>query len=739
VSRRAFRIDVEDPRPASAWTLVVVASAALWITQQLAVWAVAIQVVAIVVSLWRRTEPFAWQTNPITLNIGMLGVSGATIHVALQGGPATLGLAHFAALAQGLQLIDARPRRTEFLLVALALFQVILASNLTDSVFFPPLLIAFLFAAAWTLMVHTLRADAAEAGNRQSADLALTPSLFRMTLLASSASVAIALVLFVLLPRFHSSVLQAPNLGQGFATSGFSDRVSLGDIGQIRNDSTVVLRVETLEGEAPGAANAYWRGLAFDHFDGRAWTVTPPDKTRVPGSAEIGIWLKSSGGPANLVQRIFREPVQGGVLFGMAGAQEFQGSVHRLERDVNGGLYAAGQAGDRLRYSVSSRRMRWSDEQLRADVAIPPKENRGAISKSESAGERYLQIPELSGAVAALARAITESAETDADRVRKLERYLLKNGRYSDTPPVVEPGAERSPLEAFLFEGMEAHCEYYASALVVLARSVGIPARLVNGFAGGRENKLGGFVELSRSHAHAWVEVHYERAGWVRYDATPPDLRQRAEGAIAFDERVRQLASAMEYWWFQRVVGFDRSDQMSALKRGWLAWRDFSNSPGPAAGIPRSKRGAFAFQAGWRKPVLATLGLVALAFLLWRIRTARSQIAVPVYYGHALRALSRRGLTRDPAVGARDFVRTSGKVLSVQAATAFSRLTESYLTERFGGRPPADPAVDLRDLRQALRNSKRGSQSSRPDTPSQLVPRHSRLERAPEYERWRAR
>jgi hypothetical protein len=349
--------------------------------------------------------------------------------------------------------------------------------------------------------------------------------------------------------------------------------------------------------------------------------------------------------------------------------------------------------------------MRWSDQQLRADVAIPPKENRGAISKSENAGERYLQIPELSGAVAALARAITEGAVTDAERVRALEQYLLKNGLYSDTPPVIDPGAERSPLEAFLFDAMEAHCEYYASALVVLARSVGISARLVNGFAGGRENEIGGFVELSRSHAHAWVEVHYERAGWVRYDATPPDLRQRAEGAIAFDERVRQLASAMEHWWFQRIVGFDRSDQMSALRRGWLAWRDFSNSPGSTAGVPRSKRGAFAFQAGWRKPMLAAVGLVSLAFLLWRIRAGRSQTAVPIYYGHALRALSRRGLTREPAVGARDFARTSSEELPEHAAAAFSRLTESYLNERFGGRPPADPAVDLRNLRQALRGS----------------------------------
>ena len=140
MSRGSFRARVGAPRPASAWVLVVVASATLWITRQLDTWAVAVQVAAIFVSLWRREAPFAWQKSAVVLNLGMVGISSATVAVALRGEPSTIGLAHFAALTQGLQLLDARPRHTEFLLVTLALFQVILASNLTDSVFFPPLL-----------------------------------------------------------------------------------------------------------------------------------------------------------------------------------------------------------------------------------------------------------------------------------------------------------------------------------------------------------------------------------------------------------------------------------------------------------------------------------------------------------------------------------------------------------------------------------------------------------------------
>src|SRR5262249_2080816 len=155
VSRRGFRVAVRDPRPTSAWLLVGVATATLGITGQLAPWALGAAAAAIALSLWRRRAPFAWQTNPWILNVFMIGITTGTTLVALSGQPSTVALAHFAATTQGLQLIDARPRKTEFLLVALALFQVVLAANLTDSVFFTPLLVAFTFAAVWTLLVHT--------------------------------------------------------------------------------------------------------------------------------------------------------------------------------------------------------------------------------------------------------------------------------------------------------------------------------------------------------------------------------------------------------------------------------------------------------------------------------------------------------------------------------------------------------------------------------------------------------
>ncbi len=677
MSRRNFRVAVRDPRPTSAWVMVGIASASLWITQQLDLWAILAQMVAIVVSLWRRLDPFPWQSNPWILNVGMFGITLGTILVALRGEPSTIALAHFAATTQGLQLIDARPRRTEYLLVALALFQVVLAANLTDSVFFTPLLIGFVFATVWTLLVHTLRSEALEAGQSHELVQAFTPGLLRTTLVASALSVVLAMVLFVTLPRLQSSVVRGTAGASVFAKAGFSDRVELGTLGRIRGDSGVVMRVETLEGKAPSTQEAYWRGLAFDSFDGRTWSITPPERASVPGSAEGGVTFGHEPHRYDLVQRIVREPVEGGVVFRMGAPRAVQGTLRRLERDVSGGLYAAGQADERVRYEVRSARTIPDDDALRADEALPPPPRADVL----------LARAGFSPAVGELARRIVAGAGTDADRARAIERHLIENGLYTDTPttPSEEaPADAASPIERFVLGELAGHCEYFASAMVVLAREVGLPARLVNGFAGGRENEIGGFIEVTHGDAHAWVEIHYEEAGWVRYDPTPPDLRARAELPVSLAARIADLASAIELWWYQRIVGFDRSDQIGAMKRAWLAWRDREKNATPSSQRPFAWRDALA-----RRELIVAVGACAgIAFgtaWLWRRRSHRAENA-HAGYRRALRLLARRGLSRHEAKSARAFADEVRDALPAPAADAFGVLTEAYLAERFGAR-----------------------------------------------------
>lgn len=697
MSRGQFRATVEE-RPASAWVLVTVASAMLWITEQLQIWVIVVQVASILLSLSRRTKPFPWQASPITLNVGMFGIAGTTIMLALDGNPAPVSLAHFASLSQGLQLLDSRPRKSEFLLVTLSLFQVILASNLTDSLLFPPLLIVFVFSAVWTLLVHTLRSEAIEAGDPGAASQAITPGLRRVTIFASAASIVLALVFFVFLPRMRTSMLQT-GFGRGSAVAGFSDQVELGEIGRIRSDRTVVLRVETLEGEPPEVQDAYWRGLAFDSFDGRRWAITPSERRPQPGSVKFGIPIGRGPDAADLVQRIVREPVTGGVLFGAGLPRHVSGALVRLESDVNGGLYDPLQNDQRIRYTVDTESNPREEKSLARDRAASPVEGRG----------RYLTLPELSPGVRQLADFITEGETSDAGRARAIEAHLRSHGRYTDTPPPMGSETGASPIEDFLLRELAGHCEYFASGMAVLARQSGLPTRLVNGFAGGRVNPLGGFVELTRSDAHAWVEIHYEDAGWVRYDPTPPDLRLEGMVSLSLMEHVAAIGSTLELWWFQRIVDFDSSDQVSALRSTFAAWRKFRH---PAEATDRDRQDLLADfrieDAALSKAIAG--GALALALggvLVVRSRRRRGLRTLPEMYGRALALLAREGVVRAKSETARGFAVEVATATSPDAADAFSVITEAYLAERFGSANRTDTSPQLATLQIALRENRK--------------------------------
>jgi transglutaminase-like putative cysteine protease len=691
VTRLEFRLAVSSPRPRSALAMVGIASATLAISAQIEPFALLLALAALGWAIVRGARPAGWQLNRWVLNGLLAACVTAGIGVAQAGSAPIVALAHFALLAQGLQLVDARPRRTEFLLVALAIFQVTLAANLTDSVLFPPLLVAFTVAAVWTLVVHTLRAEALEAGEPGAAQRALSRGLERTTLFASLCSVLLSLALFPLLPRVRSGAIFDRSFGVPVATSGFSERVELGDIGRIRLDPTRVMRVTTVEGSVPAASERYWRGLAFDRFDGRRWQVTPPGRMPVQGDPEIGVDL---GGPrrrgGRAVQQIAREMIPSGVLFTPGLPAGFRGAVGRLERDVNRALHAPSAAGKRVLYQVSAELVEPADTELALDAVESPKGD-----------ARYLQLPPLDARIVALAAEITAGAASDAARVRAVESWLRTNGRYTDSPP--DFGASASPLEGFLLERAEGHCEYFASSMVVLLRSAGLPARLVNGFAGGHDNTVGGFLEVAQSDAHAWVEVPFRKAGWVRYDPTPADLRLAGAEALRETAGWGELASAIELWWFRNVVDFDRGTQARAVRKVWTTWHRWrrGQTPQEELGVDTPLSIVMPTAPLWAAGLLA---LAAAAFgAELRRRRRRRRPRLPAAYGRALGLLARRGHVRAEHETARGFARAVAASVPPAAAEAFARLTDAYLAERFGGLRPAGGAAELRTLRDSLR------------------------------------
>ena len=709
MSRREFRGRVAGPRPPAAWLMSLVAAATLWLTEQLPPWLVALQLAAFAFSFATRRAPPAFRSDPVWLNVLMIGITTVTIRSALAGNPATISLAWFTALAQGLQLLDARPRRSEFVLVAVALFQIVLASNLTDSVLFPPLVLVFLATVTWTLLVHTLALEAAEAGDPEAAGRVVAADLRRLTFVATSACVVLAIGLFLILPRMRTNMLQG-GLRSGMSLSGFSDKVALGDVGRIRLDHSVVLRVESLEGELPDPVDAYWRGLAFDAFDGRSWSISTAERagSRQPisGIGRFGIDLRPAGSSPIVVQRILREALDADVLFSAGEVQRVEGPFQRLERDANGGLYIPGHGDERLRYTIWAGTPAGQAGALDRERARPPLEPGPGGPRP---AERYLALPPLDSRLAERAAAYVSGAESDYQRALRIESGLRREGRYTDSPPPLGDDTT-SPIEAFVLGELQGHCEYFASAMVVLARAEGRAARLVNGFAGGQRNEVGGFVEVTQADAHAWVEVHFERSGWVRFDPTPPDRRLRREAALSLAERVAQLASAVELWWFQHVVDYDSADQIGALR---ALWRRFApehegHPADPLAPQPEAGRGTRTFGFGDlgsldSRPPTALADLAGLVLLSAALRVRRAEPdAIPVVYRRAQRILARRGIERAPTVSARDFARMVAERLPEPGARAFREITEAYLAERFGGTPAGDRNAALAALQDAV-------------------------------------
>lgn len=138
--------------------------------------------------------------------------------------------------------------------------------------------------------------------------------------------------------------------------------------------------------------------------------------------------------------------------------------------------------------------------------------------------ERYLQLPEtLPNRVKELAAEIVEGRETPYDQARAIELYFRQNGFRYDTQDVAVPSEEQDYVDQFLFETKVGYCDNFSTAMVVLLRSVGIPARWVKGFAGGDVVDNNGSLstyEITNNHAHSWVEAYIPNVGWVNFEPT---------------------------------------------------------------------------------------------------------------------------------------------------------------------------------------------------------------------------
>ena len=253
---------------------------------------------------------------------------------------------------------------------------------------------------------------------------------------------------------------------------------------------------DTPVAEVPADSPVLWRGAVLSDYDGVTWRAAEGDAWASPGAGAAPGSVRTD--------RVRIEEGFGGVLLApgrpldvnVAG-QLLAAAGSYVLADPEGGGYPES-------YTVTS------------SVSDPPVDVlRRTTGTDQGVGSTELPA-QLPSRVAALARQVTSGATTTYDAVRSVELFLADRATYRLDSPVPPPGQDA--VDHFLFDARTGFCEQFASAETVLLRAVGIPARLVTGFAGGRPTDGGRL--LRAQDAHAWVEVWYPGEGWVPSDPT---------------------------------------------------------------------------------------------------------------------------------------------------------------------------------------------------------------------------
>jgi transglutaminase-like putative cysteine protease len=510
------------------------------------------------------------------------------------------------------------------------------------------------------------------------------PAFLARVALLSTFVLIVSAIVFLFFPRVSRGWAVRPAPVR--AVVGFSDRVSLAEHGaRIESNPEVVMRVEFPDGP-PGAVEALlWRGRAYDRFDGWAWS-----RTQVPQTTPIEPARWRSPFIDQLIYARALPDVQ--VLFGLHPIFEITPqSAIRLVRLTHGDYMYYGEV-DPV-YRVRSRMAPPPPNVLRTVVdsvhLLDGRRLTPEMTRTAGLGRalpQYLQVPPLSARLRALADSFRNAAPNRHDHVMSIVRWLHSEFTYTlDLPQ----SRREATLDHFLFVRRAGHCEYFSTALAVLLRAGGVPARNVNGFLGGSWNGFGGFLTVTQNQAHSWVEVFFPGFGWVAFDPTPAAaVTGGAAAGVSVWGRFRLVLEGVEHRWGKWILDYDLGRQSAVLQR--LRSPFGSEGGGTAQSASRSR--------SLLRPVLAgTVLLVGLLLARRRFRwrtTRHSQITR--FYLSLRRAYQRAGF---PGAAALPPLAFADAVATAPGGADARRAVQLYLRGRFG---PAPDNASNHDLRRAV-------------------------------------
>ena len=458
--------------------------------------------------------------------------------------PASIHLVLFLQLAK---LYQEKSDKDYLYLIILSFLQILAASSLTIDISFVATLFLFLVALVSTLMSFDMyRSERKTTMQVRDAGAHLAG----MSIWATVWIIVTAVILFLVIPRVGTGYFTRA-AAQSLLVSGFTDRVQLGEIGEVKRSTAVVMHARQING-TPFAV-LKWRGIALDKFDGHNWSNTRRKLSLLEPSPDDEYRIKPVVQSRDTSRyEILLEPLATNTLFGPHEVRSVFGRLPGLEYDSDDSLYLRFLTARRTQYQVLSEiRSRTRNVDSGSKEAPIP----------DYLGRRYLQLPiDLDPRITQLASDITTRGKSTIDKASLVEGYLKKNYKYT-LNLTWEPGPQ--PVSTFLFESKSGHCEYFASSMALLLRAAGIPTRLINGYLMGEYNPVGQDYIIRESDAHSWIEVYVPGQGWIEFDPTPPDPNHHDMNLAL---QIAQYFDAMELFWNSYVITYDSGAQLQLFR-----------------------------------------------------------------------------------------------------------------------------------------------------------------------------
>jgi hypothetical protein len=637
-----------------------------------------------------------------------------------------LAAVHFLIFVTIIRLYSATTDRDALFLAMLAFACLLGAAIFTVDTYFLVFFVAFLIFAVATFVGLEVRRGATNSVYPALDAQPVREQRFYRALALASLTVALGgillgSVLFFFFPRFSAGYLSRAGL-QSTLMSGFTDNVELGEIGEIKKNTAVVMRIKT--GGPVTYPSLRWRGIALTNFDGHRWFSN--DKSRDALSPAGNGWIYFSTPKTEQPSRtlelhfvVLMQPMASDAVFAPANLVRIRGNF--LSETTNfSSLLRRGYLTRDLTDSIYNPFHNFGQLKYEGDSLLPvvsPVQARAA-SQDYPAGfaNIYLQLPTLDPRIPELAQRITASANNPYDKSVALEGYLRRNFRYT-LNLTGAPGHD--PLAHFLFESRAGHCEYFASAMTVMLRTLGIPSREVNGFLPGEYNDLAGDYIVRESDAHSWVEAYFPGNGWVTFDPTPPGPDPNS----GIFSRLNMYLDWIQLNWNEWVVNYDFSHQVQLaqnMERGSRNWNEVAKDwfrrmqDRGMSGLSRWQEGHS--NLSFLLPLVLLLVLVILRcdwirrFVRWislllQLRSSPGTRSNPQLasrlYAELQRLLVKRGFTRAETQTPLEFATSA--TLQPELAPAVREFTELYSQARFGNLPCQ--ATRLRALLTQIRST----------------------------------